>query len=525
MYGLRLTSTTDQGTSTTSRNVIVSGALKLGTFATNAVDLNLPAPGFAVKVERRYDSRDPRSSDFGFGWTLGVNDVRIETSGLLGDSWIMNEMFSGFITSFCLEPAEMKSLTITVDDRHSYRFDVSADIGNGSECQELIPPQFGNLVFGPAVGTNASLVSLDPLSFAALPVDGSGIVVQLLNDSTFDVLQPRRYQLTTGDGLVYVLSIDSGLASVTDRHGDALQLGATELTSSSGRSAALARDASGRITRITDPDGHAMFYTYDASGNLASFVDRAGGVTSYSYDAGHRLLAIVNPDGSVRHLTYDAIGRLVSDTAASGGTTSYAWLLAPYTEIATVGGATTTTTFDPRGDALAVVDPTGGVSHYTYDAVGNQLSATDPAGNVTTMTYDAAGRLTSSTDPLGQLTIWVYDMFGDLVKILVQGAALTTNTYDAAGDLLSTTDPSGATTSHTYDARGLVLSTTSPAGVTTTYTYDALGDLLSATDPSSGTTTFTYDANGNRLTSSDPTGTTTHYVYNALDQLVQTILP
>jgi hypothetical protein len=33
---------------------------------------------------RSYDRRDKRQGDFGVGWTLGINDIRLQKTGSLG---------------------------------------------------------------------------------------------------------------------------------------------------------------------------------------------------------------------------------------------------------------------------------------------------------------------------------------------------------------------------------------------------------------------------------------------------------
>jgi len=45
------------------------------------------ALGRAITVTRTYDSRNHCPGDFGYGWTLDVDSIRLETTEQMGDAW------------------------------------------------------------------------------------------------------------------------------------------------------------------------------------------------------------------------------------------------------------------------------------------------------------------------------------------------------------------------------------------------------------------------------------------------------
>ena len=75
LYDIRFSATDSYGqTSRTTQAIVVERNLKVGNFTVSFSDLNIPVAGVPLEVTRTYDSRDKRAGDFGFGWTLGVNN-------------------------------------------------------------------------------------------------------------------------------------------------------------------------------------------------------------------------------------------------------------------------------------------------------------------------------------------------------------------------------------------------------------------------------------------------------------------
>ena len=60
---------------TISNTVQVDGQAKLGNYATELVDLQIPLAGIPIVISRQYDTlRANELGDFGYGWKLGIAD-------------------------------------------------------------------------------------------------------------------------------------------------------------------------------------------------------------------------------------------------------------------------------------------------------------------------------------------------------------------------------------------------------------------------------------------------------------------
>ncbi len=269
-------------------------------------------------------------------------------------------------------------------------------------------------------------------------------------------------------------------------------------------------------------------------GDLQTVTNAAGQVAQYlRYDGAGRLLESVDPNGVHTTLTYHPRGWLTSRT---------------------VGGLTTTITYDAVGQVIKTTQPDGSFVAYTYDAAHRLTGIADNLGNRIDYTLDAAGNRTAEAtkDAAGVLKrslTRVYDQLGRLSQSIDALGAITLQTYDANGNADLGTDALGrstdqdvdplnrlkkslrdvggvaANTAYAYDAQDNLTEVTDPNGLKTHYTYNGLNDLLQLSSPDTGTTTYTYDAAGNRLSQTDARGVATNYSYDALNRLTDIAYP
>lgn len=486
-YAIRLTTSTSAGEVSDSLAVVVEKDLKVGNFTLAFSDLSVPVSGIPIEVARTYDSRDKAVGDFGVGWNVGVRTARVERSRVLGKSWEQTKS-GGFLPQYCLRQTKPAFVTITLSDSKVYRFRV----GTAPSCNVLLPIQTVDLTFTPEPGTKGSLVALD---VDTLLVDGTLGPAELL-DFDLEYGDAHRFQLTTDDGTVYIVSQKMGVESVEDPNGNWLTISRDGILHSSGKSVTFTRDSLGRISHITDPTGQAIHYEYDARGNLEAHVDRTGNRTTFAYNRRHDLIDIFDPNGNrpVRN-EYDDSGRLVRHIDALGKVIEY--------------------THDIAAGAEMITDRLGGVRVLEYDGDGNITSETDPEGHTVTRTFDARGNRTSETDADGNTTTYAYDAADNLVEQVDPLGNRTRHTYNSRHQELTTTDPLGNVTTNAYDGDGNRLSTTDPLGNTATYTYDGAGNRLTQTDALGNTTSYAYDGAGNRIQETDPLGNVTTYAYDA----------
>jgi RHS repeat-associated protein len=534
-YKIRLRTTDNESQSASQViTVTVNKNLKVGQLALSFNDLTIPVTGLPIQVIRSYDSRDRRQGDFGWGWSLGLENVRLQKSRVLGKGWNEDVTQEGFFPVYCLKTIADHIITITFPDGKVYKFRAVA----APECQQFSPIQFPQIAFqelpsGP--GTQGAVLQI--VNQSDLLLDGAIPGPQDLIDTNTAIYNPTVFRLTTAEGFSYVIDQNFGATSVTDPNGNTLTISNTGIRSSTGASAVFVRDAKNHITQITDARGNLLKYVYDSFGHLISFTDAANNTNTFSYDQNTHLLTGITDGRGVQVLksTYEfGGGRLIQTNDATGAATQYQHDVPGQREtIIDRLGNKTILEYDADGNVTRTTDALGNVTTRTYDENDNKLSETNALGKTTNFTYDASGNKRSETDPLGHITRYSYTGRNQILNITDALGHTISNSYDSNGSLLSMKDPLGNATSYSYNPQGLPITVKDAAGHITGLGYDGNGRITSQTDALGNVTDFTYDAAGNRLTRS-VTRTrsdgametlTTQYQYDGDNRLVKTINP
>ncbi|MDR3662242.1 MAG: hypothetical protein P4L86_17990, partial [Mycobacterium sp.] len=389
-------------------------------------------------------------------------------------------------------------------------------------------------------------------------------------------------------------------------------------------------DAAGRLGQVQDGSGRTQQFGYDNAGNLTSITwgnassptrteartydalselstDAISGpsttaqTTTYSYDLHGNLVRQAHANGDVTFTSYDLANDATSgerdpnnallpthssqetlsqdqaantnkasdwDSRATQLTIDPAGRVTQGTN--SLGGATisTTSTFDPNGNALTLGETAGSTSStasFSYNAANWATSSTDNS-LTTSYGYDAAGRLrTFSTAAPGYATISLGLNAAGLATSISDGTSATSITrnaddfptqislpgsvnqhgqydganrtthvdaigptgvssplnnaydygYDAAGwtnGITTTVSGSATTLAVSHDALGHLTGATG-TGTTGSWAYANLGDnLTGATSNGSPTTSYSYSSsNANELASTTTSGVTTYY--------------
>src|SRR5260370_1376293 len=200
-------------------------------------------------------------------------------------------------------------------------------------------------------------------------------------------------------------------------------------------------DVLNRLTGASYPNGDAAAYTYDAAGNrLSSTLN--GATTSYTYDSAGRLTA-----AGASSLTYDAAGNVTSN-----GSSSFGWDWAGRVASATIGGTTSTYTYD--GDSTRVAATSGtSTTNYIWDRVASLPLLIDDA----TPRYVQTDQ--GLLEQLGAAASFpLNDALGSVRSVVSPAASvLGTASYDAFGSVRSQTGQSSifGFTGHPTDPTGL----------------------------------------------------------------------
>ncbi len=505
LYTLRLT-VFDRGgnISVDESTVQVDENLKVGNFSLSFTDLTIPMSGIPIRVVRNYDSRDKRKGDFGIGWRLDVQTLRLRSNRVLGSAWQV--VRSGF--TYALLPTDDHKVSLVLANGKVEEFDLLVN----PIVSPLVPfpPSANRASYIARPGTLGRLESLDNNNLTIL--DGQPGEVGLRDDLTNKLYDPDLFRYTSADGTQIIISKSDGVQSIKDANGNTLTFTPNGITHSSGKSITFVRDDLGRIAQITDPNGNSQTYTYNVNGDLTHHTDTEASTTRYVYDANHGLTDLFDPlDRTLLRNEYGPDGRLISTTNPEGRVITLTHNVGARQEIVTdIDGSMTVMEYDASGDVLSVTDPLGSVTSHTYDGSDNPLTTTNGEGETTTRTYDARSNKLTETDPLGNTTTFTYDSADRVTRKTDARGNSTDFSYDARGNLLSRRNALGVLeVSNSYDTQGNLLVQTDALGNTTQYEYDAVDNQIARTDALGNRTTYTYDANGNQLTETDRLGKTT----------------
>ncbi|MEZ0296534.1 MAG: putative Ig domain-containing protein [Candidatus Methylacidiphilales bacterium] len=502
-YYLRLIAGDSNG-NITAKGFIVTIAcdLKLGRLLLPVTDLSIPVAGIPITVTRVYDSLEAsRSSDFGYGWSLAVQNPRIQESVPAdpGERNGLPAFFGGptfdYGTRITLNAPDGRRIGFTFKPKLRDLGIPGYPPGSGLFGTVLEP------YFQPDAGNYYKLTGDDD----ALQMQGSR-VTQYLTGFSYN---PREYKLTAKDGTVYRYDQYDGLLDITNRNGNVLTFTHTGIKTSSGVEVKFVRDAADRIIEIIDPAGQSIYYAYNVQGELQKITDQSGRSMSFSsVEITHRLNQILDSAGHPIAITnYDGNGRLSTVADALGHVTTIVYDEATHTETKT--------------------DPLGGVTVSTFDIRGNLLKNVNPVGSISLSVYDNNNNVVNITPPCGCTKTYTYDANGNQISVIDANGSINSSKYDAYNKVISSTDANGNTTNFTYNIKGLPSTFVDALGNVTKIDSDEYGRPVSLTDPVGRVTKYFYEeGNGNNYTSNQkpsyilfPDNTYYQYTYNSLGVL------
>ena len=522
-YRFALFATDSNGqTSQANATVLVDSDLKVGNFSITFEDVNVPLVGVPISVKRTYDSRDKsKIGDFGYGWSLDYNNIKVEESRTPGLGW-ERVSTGGLVPNLCIEPLGAPIVSVTLPDGDVESFEVSVS----PRCTQVYVQNNVKLQFTAVGDTQSTLKATDNSAYFY----AGNLLADIIDVGTENYADPKAYVLTTRSGYVYNLNQELGIQSVIDPNGQTLTYSDDGIVHSSGKAVDFVRNDQGQVTQIIDPAGNALNYQYTDNVDLSTATDRVGAQTSFTYNSSHGLVDMVDPLGRrvVKNI-YDDSGRLIAQEDNEGNRTNFDHDVEGRQSIVTDrNGNVTQLFYDDNGYVTTQIDALGNQTTYTHDANGNELSITDALGQTRFATYTEANDQLTQTDELGNVTQFAYDAGGRETQITDARGNVFNNTYDAVGNLLSVTDPLGNVASNVVSVQGLPTSTTDVLGNVTTYTYDTQGNKLTEIDAEGNLMSYTYDDNNNaitetstRLVNGEMLEETTSYVYDALNRVVQ----
>ncbi|QQR65359.1 hypothetical protein IPH92_02135 [Candidatus Kaiserbacteria bacterium] len=379
--------------------------------------------------------------------------------------------------------------------------------------------------------------------------DQSNYLFYTGNASTTEYKLMRSYDVHSGDQNSFMRIYNWGAATTTLLTIQDMNPNSSIPTTTNGHNLAFGYDGNGKITTVTGPSG-VVHYSYNGAGDLVKVIDARGATTTYTYDNDHLLESITDREETkFVDNTYDSLKRVITQTDANDVTKTItyneenltmSWVdnngrtgRSVYDELGRLTrevnsiGATTTLAYGTSTEDVPkqIIDARNATSTFTYDSRGNLTSYTAPNGDLIAYTWNASNTVSEINDHRytslfgsPRKTKYSYDVNSNLTQSSIAGQATTTYAYTSRGQIATTTDSNSGTVAFTYNLYGLPTVMKNKLGQNTTYTYDNSGRVTQVLDPAGAATNYTYDVNGNRLTAST-TVALSQYSYDSNDQL------
>lgn len=540
-YELRVIAYDDNGLNeeTDYKMVTVEGDLKIGQYSFALNDMTLPMTGVPITVTRAYNSHNKMKGDFGIGWDMVLGTgVKIQTTRVPGDNWEIESIAQ------CVNMGGNYWIPCNKLRKTGPETKVFVTFADGRQEKFVFKAEFKD-EFGyttnafyhlePVDGTTSELVAFGP---AELSFHGAGLY-DLLGSDPGSVFNPDKFQLTTAEGIKYVISKKDGLKQIIDTNGNMIgfqrngmfgyRLDVNGDPQYAGKGVFYTRDAQGRIVEVLDQgveedpeDNISTYYSYDDNGDLVTFTDQEGKVWTYGYDDNHNLVSIIDPRGvEIIQTGYDDQGRLIATADGYGNVTTIEHDTENVREIITgpLGhqkiyeynekGYVEKEFFKEDGEAEILVKT------WTYDYRGNELTQTvyddDGVGHTTTWEYDSQDNKTYELQPGAQFPrTWLYDIYNNLLEEQSATGMITRYCYDDRrnltktiypdenGDTAECEDETGVFNSTTYDMWGNITGITDPEGNSATLINNYYGYQTQITYPDGHIANAEYDIRGNQ---------------------------
>ena len=520
VYDIKLTLENAGGDIVSQTSTVhIEGEMKIGHTAVSFTDAREVTKGSTLTLTRNYNSMYRKNGDFGYGWSMGITDMKVIETVPLTKEFRQIRTGSILSTRYYIEETKPHEIVVIYGDGNSDRFVLKLE----KTSQPLIPFMKVGVRFECETSENTTLeiIGENKMDFFGL----EGVYNHIL-DETYN---PVDFILTKNNNKYYINKY-TGLRQIEDAKGNIITVSRNGYTLQDGTGIILKRDENGRVYELENMIGEITTYTYDEKGDLIKVTSPNGKTIEYTYDNHHKLLSIIGPDGiEAARSEYNEEGRLIATIDGNGNKITYDHNIEEQVEVVKDGNDNPTTYYyDNRGNILKVIDANGNETNYTYDNSDNKTTVTDALGNTTKYEYDEKELLKKVTAPDGLSIENEYNEMGLVITSKYLDEVHVNMTYDNKGNITGGTDANGNSINYAYDENSQLISQSDSIGTYRSLTYDEKGQIKTMTDENGTVSNFTYDEKGNiitkTVTSSDQNKRfTENYIYDEENQMVKAI--
>lgn len=271
--------------------------MKNSNYTDSWLDLTLAGTGYALKVQRYYNSRSIFSGIFGFGW---CSDFETKLEKTPEGRLKLAECGAGQEVIYTAGKFDSKAMDKTVEEIVAYYKKQNPSVPTAKV--DTLREQLKN--YGDVRNEWAKEAKIK------LPDVKKGMVYKAENleveQITFD---GNYYTRTMADGSSQRFDDDGRLAFMYDKNGNYLKLSwntdsLRDITDNSGRKLNFAFNQNKRVREITGPNSIKVEYKYKGE-DLTGVTNMWANAYTYDYDETHNLTRIGFPDKTFKALTYN----------------------------------------------------------------------------------------------------------------------------------------------------------------------------------------------------------------------------
>ncbi len=507
-----------------------------------ATDIVLPDINDEFKIERKYESVNPRVGVLGKCWTTNFEttieikdnsayvlctDGHIETFNKINDEWVNDK---GAAEIYTLKAKKDCWIFKSHIDKKIYTYDLSGKI------LKVIDKVGNELTFTYVENHIETLTTFSNYKLFFTYKDNK--VIQIKDELGRTV--QYRYN---GDYLTEVIHVDQGITrytyneegfidSITDQNGqtytknffdkngrvirqdfpnndncvityDDINKEVSFYYEQSKRTEKTRFNKDGLITHLFYEDGTTEEFKYDEYENKNYIKDRNGFETFKVFNEYGSLLKETLSNGLVKEYVYDEEQNLLKERDNLGKEILFTYdnkgnLLEKKTKISVGEYKTESYTYDSYGRITAKVDGNGNISKYEYDS-GSFIEGKkgkDPVRVITNSgydyeyEYDEVGRNTSISTDYGTIEFG-YNNLDYVSKIKDGNGNVTLKYYDKMGNLISIYTPNACLNNkqngqgyyYKYDHMDRLISIKNPLGIIDKSIRDSEGNIIKEINP------------------------------------------
>ncbi|MDQ2772801.1 MAG: DUF6531 domain-containing protein [Bacteroidota bacterium] len=299
-------------------------------------------------------------------------------------------------------------------------------------------------------------------------------------------------------------------------------------------------NAFGHLEIKRDPLGYNTLYDHDARGNVTQTTYQDGTQIQTQYNEHDLPVEVIDANSNAWKWQYDPAGNLLKKIDPTGTTTQYVYEQGLMALTVDPSGNRTRVLYDASCQPAKIITTDGQASSRTYDTLGRVTHLRDTRGKVQRRHYDLLGRLTSLHNPDGTERHFRYDGEGNVVEVQEQNEQISFAysglnrvisrrqqgrdihfQYDSEGQFTGLRNEAGQQYAFGLDAVGNVVSETGFDGITRNYQRNLAGQIVEVHRPDDRFTQYVYDACGRLQEIRYDDGTGQFFTYRADGELLE----